>query len=185
MLRAAILTGFVVCVGVLPEGPAVSDQNDPRLADLFRRLSLAPGAPEVFAVEEEIWSIWIESHDDRVDTAMAKGISAMNAGDYAGALLSFDSIVQTAPSFAEGWNKRATLHFMMGALDASVEDIHRTLTLEPRHFGALSGLALIREAEGRPFEALEALEQIARLHPRLPHLAERVARLTRQLGDPI
>jgi tetratricopeptide (TPR) repeat protein len=185
MLRAVVVTGFVVSVGLLLEGPAVSDQNDPRLANLFHRLSTASGTEEAFSLEENIWSIWLDSREDRIDSAMTKGIAAMNSGDYASALLSFDSIVQSAPRFAEGWNKRATLHFMMGAFDASVEDIHRTLALEPRHFGALSGLALIREGQGRPFEALEALEQISRLHPRLPHLDERVARLTRQLGDPI
>ena len=73
----------------------------------------------------------------------------------------------------------------MGNFEASLRDIDRTLALEPRHFGALSGLALIREAQGRPFEALEALEQLIRLHPQLPNLLERVDRLTRQLGEPI
>ncbi len=73
----------------------------------------------------------------------------------------------------------------MGALDASLRDIDHTLALEPRHFGALSGLAMIRETQRRPFEALEALERVTQLHPRLPQLQERVDRLSRQLGDPI
>ena len=89
------------------------------------------------------------------------------------------------PAFAEGWNKRATLYWLLGEYEASVADIARTLALEPRHFGALSGLSMIREAQSRPVEALEALEKVLELHPHLAHLQERIDHLTRQLGEAI
>ena len=112
-------------------------------------------------------------------------MSAMRKGDGAAALSAFDAVVAAAPEFAEGWNKRATLHWLMGNPAASVQDIERTLALEPRHFGALSGLSMIREAQGRPFEALEALEKVAQVYPKLPELERRIEHLTVQLGEPI
>ncbi len=163
----------------------MSDQNDPRLDELFLGLAAAKGVREAAAVEHEIWTIWLEGGDDEIDASMARGVEAMNTGDFAAALRSFDAIAQAAPDFAEGFNKRATVHYLMANFEASVRDIDRTLALEPRHFGALSGLAMIREAQGRPFEALEALETVTRLHPRSPNLQEHVDRLTRQLGEPI
>ncbi len=90
--------------------------------------------------------------------------------------------MDAAPGFAEAWNKRATLHWLLGNHDKSVEDIAATLSLEPRHFGALSGLAMIHEAQGRAFEAMEALERVRGIHPHLPHLAERIQRLMDKFG---
>ncbi len=165
--------------------PALADQNDSRLDALFEQLGSAKATREAARVEEQIWSVWLETDDASVEASMARGIDAMSSGNYVAALLAFDSIVASAPDFAEGWNKRATLHFLMGVFDASARDIDRTLALEPRHFGALSGLAMIRETQRRPFEALEALERVVQLHPRLPQLQERVDRLSKQLGDPI
>jgi tetratricopeptide (TPR) repeat protein len=173
------------CAVLLAGGAALSDQNDPRLGGLFRRLADAGSAAEAASIEQEIWAIWLACGDASVDAAMDGALRALNAGEHTRALRAFDGIVKQAPGFAEGWNKRATLRFLLGEIEASVRDIERTLLLEPRHFGALSGLAMIRERQGRPFEALEALERVVRLHPRLPHLQQRIDRLTRQLGDPV
>lgn len=109
-------------------------------------------------------------------------IAAMNGGDPNAALAAFDALVEAAPDFAEAWNKRATVYWLMGDHDRSAKDIAATLALEPRHFGALSGLAMIHEAHGRAFEAMEALEQVRGIHPHLPHLAERIQRLLDRFG---
>jgi len=183
-LAAAVPIAGLLLLSLQGE-PALSDQTDPGLDALFARLASAESVGEAADLEERIWRLWLEVDREDVEESLGRGILAMNTGRYAAALLAFDGVVSSAPDFAEGWNKRATLHFLMGNFDASVRDIDRTLALEPRHFGALSGLAMIREAQGRPFEALEALERIQHIHPRLPNLPERVARLTQQLGDPI
>ena len=109
----------------------------------------------------------------------------MDQGDAQAAMGAFNAVIAAAPDFAEGWNKRATLFWLMGNHADSIADIDRTLALEARHFGALSGLSMIRESQHRPFEALEALEKVLAIHPRLPQLQLRIDHLTRQLGEPI
>ena len=129
--------------------------------------------------------MWHATDDPAIAPLVERGLAAIASRDVAAALAAFDRVVELAPDYAEGWNKRATLHWLCGAYDASVADIDRTLALEPRHFGALSGLAMIREAQGRPFEALEALEKLLHIHPRMPHLRERIEELSAQLGEAI
>ncbi len=154
-----------------------------RLGGLFARLATAASAHEAGEIEREIWSAWLATDDEAAAPWLQRGLAAMAARDFTAALLAFDRVVELAPGFAEGWNKRATLHWLHGALERSVADIDRTLALEPRHFGALSGLAMIREAQGRPFEALEALERLLHIYPRLPHLRDRIEQLSAKLGQ--
>ena len=163
----------------------MADQNDPRLDDLFRALASTESAAEAAMLEERIWQLWFEPVDASVAVPFERGVVAMHRGDHEAALRAFDTVVEAAPGFAEGWNRRATLHFMLGNEEASVRDIEKTLSLEPRHFGALSGLAMIRDAQGRPFEALEALEKVSRIHPRLPHLQERIDRISERFGQSV
>ncbi|MFQ5902310.1 MAG: tetratricopeptide repeat protein [Candidatus Binatia bacterium] len=92
----------------------------------------------------------------------------MSRRNYEEALVSFNKVVEADPDFAEGWNKRATVYYLMGEFVASVRDIERTLTLEPRHFGALSGLGLIYLALGEDRLALEAFEAALKVNPHLP-----------------
>jgi tetratricopeptide (TPR) repeat protein len=155
----------------------------PSLRELFARLASAASELEASAIEREIWSAWLSTDDPAIAPWIQRGLAAMESRDIAAALQAFDRVVELAPDYAEGWNKRATLHWLRGAYDASLADIDRTLALEPNHFGALSGLAMIREAQGQPFEALEALEKLIQIHPRLPLLRERIERLSARLGQ--
>jgi tetratricopeptide (TPR) repeat protein len=153
------------------------------LDELFRMLREARDSAEAQRVERAVWERWMESGDPRVDAQLLSGVQAMARRDHRAALAVFDRVVAAAPDFAEGWNKRATVHWLLGDHAASLRDIERTLALEPRHFGALSGLAMIHQAHGRIFEALDALEQISRIHPRLPELAARIEALERGLAQ--
>ena len=184
MLRWTV-RAVVAVLFLCPWGFSMADQNDGRLDELFGFLRAVDRAADVARVENEIWKIWLQTGDPAVDAQMVEGMRALDAGDGARALAAFSAVVAAAPDFAEGWNKRATLYYLMGEFDESAADIERTLALEPRHFGALSGLALIREAQQRPFDALEALEKVQYIHPHLPHLRERIDRLTRALGEPV
>jgi tetratricopeptide (TPR) repeat protein len=84
------------------------------------------------------------------------------------AIVSFNRLIARSPDFAEAWNRRATLHYLMGNDAASIKDIEQTLALEPRHFGALSGLGLIMMRNQRPGVALRSFEAALELHPHLP-----------------
>ncbi|MFQ5620030.1 MAG: tetratricopeptide repeat protein, partial [Rhodospirillales bacterium] len=152
-----------------------------RLDQLFARLKAAPSAREAQAIEHNIWRLWTHAGIEKVDAEMAVGTLALAVGEYKAAFKSFDAVVKMAPDFAEGWNKRATVEYLLGDFDASVGDIERTLTLEPRHFGALSGLGLIYLAIGKERAAIRVFEGALAIHPHLPGAKARIKRLRSKL----
>ena len=162
--------------------PALARQDDPRLDDLFKALQSTTSVEFAERIEREIWDIWTTSGDDDLDALMGRGIRAMSTQDYEVALVAFNAIIEQAPDFAEGWNKRATLYWLMGDYDASVADIDETLALEPRHFGALSGLAMIRVSQERPSDALDALDTLLHWHPNSPTAKARAKALEETVG---
>jgi len=161
--------------------PAPADQTDSRLKGLFSRLQTTKSASEAQLVEGSIWQIWLETKDAQLERKVAAGVVAINRGDLKTALTIFDDVVKRAPDYAEGWNKRATVHYMMDAFDKSVVDVARTLALEPRHFGALSGLGLIYHELGDDAKALKAMEKALELHPLMPGLRERIDSLREEV----
>ncbi len=148
--------------------PIQAGQNDPRLPRLFEQLKEASTAKEARFLESSIWQIWLLSGNGVVDAHMLRGLQALDIGNHEAAISAFDEAVSLQPDFAEAWNKRATANYLLGRFDASIIDIHKTLSLEPRHFGALSGLALINLALGREREALKVFEAALDLYPFLP-----------------
>jgi tetratricopeptide (TPR) repeat protein len=165
--------------------PAWADQTDRRLDGLFERLRVTSSEAEAEAAQQQIWQIWIESDDMSANRLMQEGIQAMVTGQHALALERFDRLVERAPAFAEGWNKRATVYYLMENYQASVLDIERTLELEPRHFGALSGLGMIYDAIGEPAAALRSFEAAVAINPHLDGARQRIEALRRELaGSP-
>ena len=161
--------------------PDVVAQDDPRLDTLFGKLKSTRDVTEAYEVEQEIWSVWLVSGDDRADAIIAKGLRAMTLRDYDTALGAFDEIVRLVPNFAEGWNKRATVYYLLGNYKASTADIETALALEPRHFGALTGLGLIRLAQGDDAKALEAFEAALEVHPHLPGADSHIKELRQRI----
>jgi tetratricopeptide (TPR) repeat protein len=162
----AWMAAFATLSFTAPAGVS-ADQGDSRLKPLFARLKTASGAAEIEMVEQAIWVIWTRSGDPAIDRLMAQGLRAMANRDFAAGLGAFHDIIARAPGFAEGWNKRATLYYMMGDYRRSQADAEKTLALEPRHFGAWSGLGLIHLALGDEEAALEAFEKALVIHPNL------------------
>ena len=113
-----------------------------------------------------------------MDLLLARAESAMQAGQHELALLFLNDLTRLAPDFAEGWNKRATVYFLLEEYGRSVADIQRTLALEQRHFGALSGLGIILEQVGDKKGAMRAYRRGLEVHPNLPGAVEGVERLT-------
>src|SRR3546814_6374505 len=108
---------------------------------------------------------------------MRQGVGEMASRRLPDALHTFTTLVEDAPDFAEAWNKRATVHFLMGHLAESAADVAETLRLEPRHFGALSGLGQIELLRDDLEGALEAFRAALKVHPHLPGAAAAVERL--------
>src|SRR5690606_41423855 len=129
--------------------PALADQDDPRLPDFFERLLAAPSPSAAVPIEREIWRIWYEHDDAETFRLLIEGDQAMKKGDFDTALTDFNAVIERDPDFAEGWNRRATLRYMMGDYEGSMADIDETLIREPRHFGALAGLGLVNMELGR------------------------------------
>ena len=165
---------------VLPAS-SPADQTDPRLPDLFEVLRSATTPDRIGRAERFIWHIWLESGRDDVDRLMETGIEEMGSGRLRESIVTFGRIIDLAPEFAEGWNKRATARYLAGEFDASIDDVERTLALEPRHFGALSGLGLLHLAKGDEFGALRAFEATLEVHPRAPAARYHVQRLRAKL----
>ncbi len=181
MIRAVF--AVLALVWVLLPGPAAADQKDPRLALLFEKLADSGSVVEAQMLELQIWQVWTEARDGPTDTLMQLGLVAMQAGNLSGALELFDAVTFGKPDFAEGWNKRATVLYMLGAHERSAEDVAKVLALEPRHFGALSGLGLINMELDRPDAALEAFERALKVHPHLPGVKQRVEMLKKKKSD--
>ena len=157
--------------------PTIAGQNDTRLNNLFERLRVTQDLAEARGIEGTSWEIWTESENANVNLAMLIGIASMHAGQLGTALNKFNEVIQLAPDFAEGWNKRATIFYLMKKFDRSVNDIAQPLKLEPRHFGALSGLGLINQAIGQNKAAIKAFEHALDLNPHLPGLKEKVTKM--------
>ena len=116
-----------------------------------------------------------------MDLLAQRADQAMEAQDMDTALSFLNDLVRLAPDFAEGWNKRATIFFLREQYGRSLSDIARTLTLEPRHFGAYAGLGIILDRMGDKKGALKAYRRAARIHPNLPGAAEGIRKLTREV----
>jgi Flp pilus assembly protein TadD len=112
----------------------LADQRDPALEPLFAKLATAPDVAASASVAAEIWRIWGTTLDSDSAVLFARGVAAMNQGNGRTAGAAFDLLVASEPEFAEGWNKRATLRYLLGDDVGSVSYIQRTLALEPRHF---------------------------------------------------
>jgi tetratricopeptide (TPR) repeat protein len=147
------------------------------LASLFERLANAQSEEDAELLESAVWQIWLRSGSDTIDVLMQQTIKAMNDERMDAALAILDSIVELQPDYAEGWNKRATVLYIRQQYDASLRDIAKVLELEPRHFGALSGLGLINRAQGNGKAALDAYRRALAIHPFLAGVAQSIREL--------
>lgn len=132
-------------------------------------------------IEGRIYDIWSRSGSDAMDLLHNRGREALEEGDLVGAIQHFSALIDHAPEFAEGYNARATAFFQNGQFGLSLEDIRMTLALNPRHFGAMSGLALILEETGKPEAALAAWREVEKLHPNREGLSASIQRLEREV----
>ncbi len=167
-------------------GPlAIADQTDETLPELFTELKEADNAQQALAIESQIWKIWYEREGSEGGDNMSAAVEAMTSGRYTIALNLLNGLVETHPDFAEAWNRRATLFYLLGEFEKSLADIQHTLTLEPRHFGAISGIGLIMLKLGEEERALHAFEQVLNISPQNPGAAKNIKELEEKLGTTV
>lgn len=184
--RYLALAAASIIISVAAIGRA--DQTDPLLDDLFEQLQAAQSLAEAREIEDEIWRIWHRYDGDArsVEEWMRLGQLWNGVGDWIQAHRYYTLVVEAAPDFAEGWNRRATVAYLLGDYAGSLEDIDRVLALEPRHFGALSGMGLVLLALDRPEEALEAFERTLDVNPHALGAEQNIQRLRPIVeGEPI
>ena len=185
MLRGATALAAILVALLLPL-VAAAKQGDPRLDGLFARLKAATTQAEAAPVEAEIWAVWGEAPDPESGALLARAEAAIGRRDYTDALDALDALVEKAPDFAEAWNKRATVRYLVHDYRGSVLDIRRTLALEPRHFGALSGLGLVYLALDDPKAAARSFEAALALYPLMPGAKAHLEMLRGELqGEPL
>ena len=163
-----LATIFVVCfsICVFP-GLAQKYDRQSSLDRLFVLLAQSTSENQAKQIEQLIWSLWFVSANEEVNTIMQQLVKARENQNYDAAFELADKIVELEPANAEGWNQRATVHFLMGNYDRSLKDIVETLKREPRHFGALSGRAYIMLKQNKNRQAIETINAALKIHPYL------------------
>jgi tetratricopeptide (TPR) repeat protein len=183
---ALLLVGAVAAAAESPHDRALADlgrQDDVAarrtavraLADLGGMADLSALArtlrdpdPEVRALTESaMWQVWSRSGDAEIDRLFAIGVEQMNARQLDAAVATFSEIIRRRPGFAEGWNKRATVYFMLGEHRKSLADCDEVLARNPYHWGALSGYGMIYVELDQPGRALEYFEKALTVNPNL------------------
>lgn len=156
-------------------------RNKLLLSSLFGRLRQSQDVDSARILEGAIWKLWLKSGSPTIDLLMDQVIRSMSRGDYERTLKVLDHMVELAPTFSEGWNKRATVLYYMGKYQASLDDIDRVLELEPRHFGALSGMGLVLNQMGDKKGALQAFREALTVHPQMPSAKQAVKDLEKEV----
>lgn len=169
--------------GVAEEGSEAPAKGQAgRLDRLFFELKKERNEKAAERIAGRIWNEWGQSGSATVDLMMGWSKKAMDERKFDAALDFLDEIVTLRPAYAEGWNRRATVHFMMRNYRKSMADIDQTLRLEPRHFGALSGMASMLRLTGRKELALDAYERVLAIYPMMRSAQAEVATLSEELA---
>jgi tetratricopeptide (TPR) repeat protein len=132
--------------------------------------------------EQSVWRVWTRAGDAEVDALMQAGMRQMEEGRLGPAVDTFTRIIEKRPDFAEGWNKRATVYFLMGDYDQSLKDCDETLLRNPNHFGALAGCGAIHAQRDELERALELFERALEINPNLEGIEQGAALVRHRLG---
>jgi tetratricopeptide (TPR) repeat protein len=144
--------------------------------------ALRDSDPVVRALAEgALWTVWSRSDDPEADQLLALGIEQMRSQQGQAAIDTFSELIRRKPDFAEGWNKRATVYFLMGEFTKSLADCDEVMKRNPYHYGALSGYGMIYMQLGQPDRALGYLERALAINPNLREVEETVQMLRRLL----
>ena len=132
---------------------------------LFVELKNSKNEAEAQKIEEKIWVKWMESGDHTVDKLLEEAMKKRRIYDFNGSIEILNKIIAIKPDFSEAWNQRATIYFFQEKYEESLQDIAKTLELEPRHFGSMAGRAVIRWRQLKPALARQNIIEAMKVHP--------------------
>lgn len=130
-----------------------------------------------------LWQIWSRSGDKGIDALYQQGVAQMEASKLREAVATFTTIIARRPAFAEAWNKRATLYYMLGEMDLSLKDCEQVIKRNPHHYGALSGYAQIYLQKGDLEQAMSYFERAIKVNPNLQGVPEAIEQLQQKLQE--
>ncbi len=162
--------------------PDAGERQESRLDTLFSELKRERNEKAAERIASRIWAEWSRSGSASIDLMMGWSKTAMDNKKFDVALDFLDQVVTMKPAYAEGWNRRATVHFMMHNYAKSMSDINHALQLEPRHFGALSGMGQILKGSGEDELALQAWQRVLDIYPMMRSAQNEVATLSEDLA---
>ena len=162
--------------------PALSDQNNPELNELFFRLHETASIGEAQVISREIWKHWYQNDNPDIEVLMEQGEISMRRTEYEDAVQIYTQVIEMDPGFAEGWNRRATVYYLMGQYQLSTDDVRETLLREPRHYGALSGQGMIYLQLEHHDLALEYFERALEANPHMGNVRDSI-RLLEKMRD--
>ena len=154
----------------------LAEEADARVTPAVAALLHADDPELVALAEATLWQVWSRSGDAATDTLYAEGLRAMEAQDWLGAVTAFGRVIEAAPTFAEGWNKRATARYLASHYATSIADCEEVVRLNPHHFGALSGQGLCHTALGQLRDAARCFRRALAVHPRLETVRQHLVR---------
>jgi len=135
------------------------------------------------AAEQALWIVWSRSGNAQVDKLFAQGLEEMNGGRFDDGIATFTRVIELAPEFAEGWNKRATLYFITGEYRKSLADCDQVMKRNPAHFGALAGYGQIYLRLDEPERALEYFKRALAVNPNMESVEAMVQVLERAIAQ--
>jgi len=181
-LRAclAAVAGLILSASVHAQNNGSSTMLD----TLFAKLQTATDPSAIQSLEAAIWEQWTMVPGDAERQLMMRGIAEMEQQELQSALVTFTRLIDQAPELSEAWNKRATVQWLLGNFTASIADICETIKREPRHFGAYSGLGMIRAQMNEPGRAVAAFQLAKKYNPHIVGLDDEIERLKAMGGEP-
>lgn len=162
--------------------PVAVEEPQSRLDRLFSELKRARNEQAAERISARIRREWAQSGSATIDLLMQWAQTAAAEEKTAAAMDFLDQVTVLAPGYAEGWNHRARLHVAMDEYGKAMSDIRRTLELEPRHFGALEGMAALLEGYGRKQAALHAYERLLDVYPMMRSAQTELGRLADEIA---
>jgi len=168
IVMAALLLALVAAPALSQQRQLSSHIDDQALNTLFEALSQSANPTDAEKIAGRIWKIWLSPEPDELFKQMQEVIKARQLGDFGRAVRLLDEITVNYPGYAEAFNQRATLFFLVKDYSAALDDLAEVLRLEPRHFGALAAQAIIYQRLGENRLALNSILAALKIYPYLP-----------------